>query len=86
MAIPELESIKTLLHYDWDPIGIAGMEGAIDEYDSYAMEVYIKFKSGRSIEEVAEYLGWVSRQHIGVGSDPDREKSIADAASKLMGI
>ena len=82
--MPELEAIKKLLHYDWDPIGVAGIEEAIDEYDSYAVQVYSKLKAGKSVDEVAAYLASVVSELIGLDTDPARERSAAHAAAKLV--
>lgn len=84
MRIPELEAIKKLLHYDWDPIGVAGIEEAIDEYDSYAVQVYSKLKAGKSVDEVAAYLAYVVTKLIGLDANPARERSVANAAAKLV--
>lgn len=37
--IPKLEAIKKLFLAEWDPIGVAGIPDASDEYDGYAMHV-----------------------------------------------
>jgi hypothetical protein len=84
MRMPELEAIKKLLHYDWDPIGVAGIEEALDEYDSYAVQVYSKLQAGESVDEVAAYLAYVVIKLIGLKANPARERSVANAAAKLV--
>ncbi len=57
--IPELEEIKRLLHFDWDPIGVSGIPEALDEYDSYAFRVFVMLNEGADAQAIAEYLDWV---------------------------
>ncbi len=57
--IGELEELKGLLLNDWDPIGVAGIPEAVDEYDSYALHLHGMLAAGTTAEAVAEYLNWV---------------------------
>ena len=55
----ELELYKRcdeVLHYIWDPIGVAGAPGARDEYESYLPEVFKLLHAGAGGDEIADYL------------------------------
>ena len=51
-----LGRIRSVLLEDWDPIGIRGIPGAADEYDSYAMPIYSILRQHRSEEALLDYL------------------------------
>ena len=48
--------IRLILLVDWDPIGVLDYEGAMDEYDTYALKVHDMLCAGASQEELADYL------------------------------
>jgi hypothetical protein len=84
-TLSKLEAIKALLREDWDPIGFGSLLPA-DEYDTFAMQVWGKLKRGESVEEVAAYLTWAAGEHIGVETIPERERSVAESAARIMGL
>lgn len=45
-----------VLHYIWDPIGVAGCPEARDEYYSYLPHVLRLLQENAGTEEIAEYL------------------------------
>ena len=57
--IPELEEIKRLLYFDWDTIGVSDIPEAFDEYDSYALQVFVMLNDGADTLAIAHYLDWV---------------------------
>ena len=58
--------VRRLLMEKWDPIGVAGVPEAADEYDTYVGQVGRRLREGATAEEIAAYLtyfarsGWVS--------------------------
>jgi hypothetical protein len=36
----KLRMVKLILLWVWDPIGVRGIEEAVDEYDNYALPVF----------------------------------------------
>ena len=62
--IAELEEIKHVLHFDWDPIGVAGIPEALDEYDSYAFRTFVLLNEGADAQAIADYLDWVVTQRM----------------------
>jgi hypothetical protein len=67
-----------VLHYLWDPIGVAGIPGARDEYDVYLPQLFSLLKGGAGIEAIADYLFDVTTQSIGLGGRCDRDRQIAE--------
>ena len=48
--------VDEVLHYIWDPIGIAGIPEARDEYDGYLAHVFSLLIQEEGEEEVRAYL------------------------------
>jgi hypothetical protein len=46
-------AVDEVLHYVWDPIGVAGAPRARDEYFSYLPKVYGMVKAGSDPESIA---------------------------------
>ena len=76
-----LRRIDEVLHYRWDPIGVAGVPQARDEYESYVPQVFQLLKETVDGSDVADYLNWLSTEHIGMGSNPSRD---AEAVETLL--
>ncbi|MBD2231052.1 hypothetical protein [Phormidium tenue] len=67
-----------VLHYLWDPVGVAGIPGARDEYDAYIPQVFSLLKAGAGADEIADYLTEVATQSMGLGHNRERDRQIAD--------
>ena len=61
------EQIRSILLNDWDPIGVADVPEAQDEYDSYIVGVYRLLISGVSERDVAEHLLRIESDWMGLG-------------------
>lgn len=75
--IPELEALKRLLLHEWDPIGIRDCEGAQDEYDSYAFELFTMLSSGADVDQVASYLDGIEAEHMALRLRAERNRAVA---------
>ena len=75
--IPELEEIKRLLLWEWDPIGVAGIEGAVDEYDMYAMPIFTGLHSGATVDDITDYLERVAIERMGLNGDAAKARRVA---------
>ena len=76
----ELELYKRcdeVLHYIWDPIGVAGAPGARDEYDSYLSQVFKLLRDGAQGEEIADYLVRVETESMGMATSRTRAQNTA---------
>jgi len=74
---PELEAIKRLLLDEWDPIGVSGIPEAIDEYDNYAMRVFVMLNSGVDSAAIARFLGEVVTSWMQLPGNSSLDQQIA---------
>ncbi|MBC5786397.1 hypothetical protein H8N03_25905 [Ramlibacter sp. USB13] len=70
-------AVDEVLHYIWDPIGVAGAPGARDEYYGYLPTVYGMVKDGREALEIARYLGEVAVEGMGLSPDAENDLKVA---------
>lgn len=76
-----LDAIGEILHYVWDPIGVAGIPAARDEYDSYSGHVFTMLMSDATETEIASHLLEMASSRMGL---PERDKEAKKAASALV--
>jgi hypothetical protein len=76
--------IREVLMREWDPIGVAGIPEAADEYDSYAAEAYVMLMDQRATAEtLADYLFQIATRHMGL-SDTERLAQCSARAAKAL--
>lgn len=75
--------VRAILLNDWDPIGIAGVPQAADEYDRYAGHLAQMVVAGSSILELSEHLVRIEVDDMGLRGNHDRARSVA---AKLRSI
>ena len=74
-------AVSEVLHYSWDPIGVAGVVAARDEYDGYVDGICSMLWSGAAEAEIAQELMRIVREEMGIdGSEP----ATAATAAKLL--
>ena len=61
--------VRAILLNDWDPIGVAGVREAADEYDSYAAAIARMIVAGASISELANHLVEIESGEMGLKGD-----------------
>jgi hypothetical protein len=73
---------------DWDPIGVAGVEKAVDEYDSYVGRVYVMMMDERAnAEAIAAYLFEIATEHMGLpAGNAELAQRSAKAAAALVAL
>ena len=81
-ALEIQDSIRQILFWEWDPIGIADEEWPEDEYDAYIAPVYRILVSSRSEDDLIEYLQKTARVTIGMPSGNPVE--LRGVAKKLL--
>ena len=59
-------AVSEVLHYIWDPIGVAGTVGARDEYDGYVGHVCSLLWQGASAIKISQHLIQISNENMGV--------------------
>ena len=82
-ALEIQQSIRQILVYDWDPIGINAANPDDDEYDSYIGEIYRLLKSGASEYQIIERLYQFEISSMGLNGNRERLKSVAEKLIKL---
>jgi hypothetical protein len=63
---------------EWDPIGVAGIDEAWDEYDCLLSPVMHMLHDGISGDQLGEWLMTELNNHFGLRPDLDRDKQLAD--------
>lgn len=76
------ESIRYILFYNWDPIGINDL-APDDEYDSYVGGIYRLLSSSASEIQIIEHLRQIETIGMGVCSNRERLKNVAKKLIKL---
>jgi len=61
-----------VLHYLWDPIGVAGEPMARDEYSSYVLDAVEMLLAGAPANAIADRLSTIRTEHMGL--QPNRSK------------
>jgi len=56
--------VRLILLLHWDPIGIFGYDGAMDEYDGYAKGVLNLLESGASDTDIARHLFQIETERM----------------------
>ena len=75
----ELRSrIDEVLHYIWDPIGVAGSPEARDEYDGYVTPIYNLLVDGQENDRIYKVLLELSVGHMGL----EKSKFLKDKAKE----
>jgi hypothetical protein len=77
------QTVRAILHNDWDPIGIAGFREAADEYDRYVGPVAQMIVAGTSASDLSNYRIGVETQTMSLNGDHDR---VGAVAAKLKSI
>jgi hypothetical protein len=75
--------VEEVLHYMWDPIGVAGVPQARDEYESYAPKVFQLVRDTADGKDVASYLSWVSTDRMGLEPNPDSDSEVVEVLLAL---
>ncbi len=84
-ALEIQNSIRQILFYEWDPIGISKeVTWADDEYDSYIAPIYRILVGKRSEDDIVNRLYQIETDSIGVSlNDPE---SLRPVAKKLLDL
>tara|TARA_R110001599_G_scaffold348521_1_gene575867 strand:+ start:1041 stop:1337 length:297 start_codon:yes stop_codon:yes gene_type:complete len=72
--------IDEVLFYKWDPIGVSDLASPRDEYSSYLPRVFAMVLEYSNPEPIAEYLGIITTQDIGLDLRPEHDMQIAKLA------
>jgi hypothetical protein len=76
--------IRAILIDRWDPLGVAGVPEAADEYDTYAGQVGGMLRRGTTPDGLDAYLRGIREDFMGLGlSDRGRDLDRATASALL---
>ena len=67
-----------ILHYMWDPIGVAGIAQARDEYHSYLPQVFQLVLKNETKEKIASYLVDIEENRMGLTPNKEAALEIAE--------
>ena len=70
-------AVDEILHYVWDPIGVAGEARARDEYYGYVPATFKLVQEGVAAEAIAAYLEGVAADGMGLSSSPQHALKVA---------
>ena len=76
-------AIRELLMREWDPIGVAGMPGAEDEYDSYIYQIYSILIRHEPKQKLVDFLWWAETENMGLFGSRRRTEHVAELLMKL---
>lgn len=76
--------LRALLMEAWDPIGVAGIPEAADEYDSYIGPVARLLREDRRVGEIASYLHHVRTSVMGLDGSPEMDERDREVATRLV--
>jgi len=72
--------VDEILHYIWDPIGVSGIAGTREEYQAYVPEVFRLLLDQADEQAIADHLGRVATERMGMKSNRIRDLAAARAA------
>src|SRR5664279_1719167 len=76
-------AIREILLRDWDPIGIADIPEAQDEYDSYIPGIYGRLIRHISEQELFDHLWQIETEHMGLFGNRGKTQQITE---KLLSL
>lgn len=76
-------AVRNAVMSNWDPIGVAGIPEAADEYDSYVPAIYKMLIERKSPEDIFSYLWWLETEHMGLSGDRQATAAFAQRLYNL---
>jgi hypothetical protein len=77
------DRIRAILLKEWDPIGVADVPNAQDEYDSYVGEIYAMLTRHETRHTLLNHLWRVETEHMGLTGNRSHTEAIADRLVRL---
>jgi hypothetical protein len=79
--------VRDVLMREWDPIGVAGIPEATDEYDRYVDEVYVILMNQRvDADAIAAHLFDTAVNYMGLPAHEDLAERSGRAAAALVAL
>jgi hypothetical protein len=70
-------TVDEVLHYIWDPIGVAGVPQARDEYHGYLPQVFSLVRNGENEQVIADYLALTTTENMGLSMNLQHDLEVA---------
>lgn len=70
-------AVDEVLHYIWDPIGVAGVPQTRDEYHGYLPRVFSLVRNGEDEQVIADYLALITTENMGLSMNLQRDLEVA---------
>lgn len=77
-------AIRDVLLKEWDPIGVAHIPEAADEYDSYIGEIHAILIRREPVYKLVDFLWWVESEHMGLAGNRRRTEQVAERLLRLI--
>ncbi len=71
-----------ILHYLWDPIGVADIPQARDEYHAYLPQIFQLVLQKRPASEIAQHLLNLEESYMGLTPNPEKAFAVAELLLK----
>lgn len=78
-------AIREVLMREWDPIGVARIPEAADEYDSYISQVHGLLIRREPLYKLIDFLWWVETEHMVLVGNRRRTEQVAEQLLRLSG-
>jgi hypothetical protein len=75
--------MRGLLWDRWDPIN-ARCHAPDDEYDDELNDLARRLRAGQSADELANWLSWTEREHMGLGPGARSSEALLPVAQLLI--
>ena len=79
-------AVDEVLHYIWDPCGVASEPRARDEYHSYLPVIFAMVRDGKDARALALHLGRISVEEMGGGPSVEHDNEVATVLIKWREI
>lgn len=80
----ELDRLREIGWKEWDPIGLADSPCPRDEYDAYLLQVVSRLQQGKTVDQVADYLGQIASEHMGLGTSTAASRAASERTVTLI--
>jgi hypothetical protein len=78
-------AIREVLLRVWDPIGVAHIPQAADEYDSYISQVHGLLIRREALYKLVDFLWWAETEQMGLTGNRRRTEQVAERLLRLPG-
>lgn len=77
------QRVDEVLHYIWDPLAVADVPAARDEYQSYVPKVFQLLQRNAPAKEIADYLVSTALETIGLSGHAEHQKRAGEVVEIL---